>query len=82
MQQKMECKFGCRYSVLLDLPYFDPIRMHVIDPMHNLFLGSGKHMMAIWKRENLLEPCHYEDIQKFVDSMSVPSDVGRIPQKI
>ena len=66
----------------LDLPYFDPVRMHVIDPMHNLFLGSGKHMMAIWKRQELVNPSKYETIQEFVDSMSVPSDVGRIPQKI
>ena len=38
-----EClKFGCSYSVLLDLPYFDAPR--VVDPMHNLFLGSAKHI--------------------------------------
>ena len=39
-QQELE---GCRYSVLLDLPYFDPVRMTIIDPMHNLYLGTAKH---------------------------------------
>ena len=34
---------GCRYSVLLELPYFDLSRMLIIDPMRNLFLGSAKH---------------------------------------
>ena len=24
-QQKLECELGCRYSVLLNLPYFDPV---------------------------------------------------------
>ena len=39
-QERLESQFGCRYSVLLDLPYFDPIRMLLIDPMHNLFMGT------------------------------------------
>ena len=34
-----ESKYGVRYSELFRLEYFDPIRMHVIDPMHNLLLG-------------------------------------------
>ena len=34
---KKVSQLGCRYSVLLDLSYFDPCRMLVIDPMRNLF---------------------------------------------
>jgi len=30
---------GVRWSQLLRLPYFDPSRFVVVDPMHNLFLG-------------------------------------------
>lgn len=41
---QMESEVGCHYSILLDLPYFDPVRMAVFDPMHNLFLGSVKHI--------------------------------------
>lgn len=81
-QQKKEAELGCRYSALLELPYFDPVRMHVIDPMHNLMLGSGKHMLTIWQKMSLIQPNHYEEIQSVVDSISVPSDVGRIPIKI
>ena len=45
-----EAQFGCRFSVLLHLPYFDfdPIRHTVIDFMHNLYLGTGKHMFKVW----------------------------------
>jgi hypothetical protein len=39
-------------------------------------------MMAIWKRQELVNSSQYEGIQEFVDKMSVPSDVGCIPQKI
>jgi hypothetical protein len=81
-QSKMESELGCRYSILLKLPYFDPVRMHVIDPMHNLYLGSGKHMMAIWKEKEPVLGQNYDKIQNIVDNISVPSDVGRIPQKI
>ena len=41
-KSKLESEHGCRYSILLELPYFDPVRMLLIDPMHNLFLGTGK----------------------------------------
>ena len=46
-RNQKESEFDCRYSALLKLPYFDPIRMLIIDPMHNLFLGSGKHMFNV-----------------------------------
>ena len=81
-QAQKESKYGCRYSVLLKLPYFDPPRMLVIDPMHNLFLGSGKHMLNIWFERNLLSPSQFQQIQECVDSFTVPSDMGRIPRKI
>lgn len=35
----LESQHGTRYSVLAELPYFDTIRMSIVDPMHNLFLG-------------------------------------------
>ena len=44
-----ESSNGCCYSELLLLPYFDVPRMLIIDPMHNIFLGTGKHFSKrIW----------------------------------
>ena len=40
-----ESSSGYRYTKLLDLPYFSPTRMLVVDPMHNLYLGTGNHML-------------------------------------
>jgi hypothetical protein len=31
---------GARYFELSRLPYFDPVRMTVVDPMHNILLGE------------------------------------------
>lgn len=79
---KKESELGCRYSVLLDLPYFDPPTMLAFDPLHNLFLGTGKRMINIWLQKGLLNCNKFGDIQQFVDNMSVPCSVGRIPRKI
>ncbi len=79
----LETKHGCRYSVLIELPYFDPTRMLVVDPMHNLFLGSAKFVVKkLWIDSGLLTPTKLQSIQNCIDSTCVPSDVGRIPQKV
>lgn len=36
-QKEIEHEYGCRYSVLLELPYYNIIRYCVIDPMHNIY---------------------------------------------
>ena len=38
-KEAKESEFGTRYSVLIELPYYDSIQMAIIDPMHNLFSG-------------------------------------------
>ncbi|KAA1073203.1 hypothetical protein PGT21_050095 [Puccinia graminis f. sp. tritici] len=40
---------GVRYSVLLELPYWDILKFHVVDAMHNLLLGLLKwHCQRFW----------------------------------
>lgn len=81
-QSKKEAELGCRYSELMKLPYFDPVRMLTVDQMHNLFLGTGKHMLHLWLEHGLLSSSQFQQIQDCVDSITVPHDVGRIPRKI
>ena len=77
-----ESKFGCQYPVLLRLPYFDAPRMLIVDPMHNLFLGSGKHLLkAVWLEREVISSGDCAVIQD-VDRFVVPSDIGCIPRKI
>ena len=47
-QKQLTSSYGIRYSVLINIPEFNPIRNHVIDPMHNLLLGTSKHMLEVW----------------------------------
>lgn len=86
MRDQLESKYRCRYSVLLELSYFDPVRMLVIDPMHNLFMGSAKHIVKkVWSSNNVLDLSDKkicDKIQSTIDSIQVPTDTGRIPRKI
>ena len=52
--QRMESELGVRPCALLNLCYYDPIDFVAIDIMHNLFLGSAKHMFSIWVDKGLL----------------------------
>ena len=81
-QIEIERETGVRYSVLLNLPYFDAPRMCVIDPMHNLFLGSAKKMIHIWKEDEIMLPSNFAGIQEKVDSFVTPKGLGRLPFKI
>ena len=81
-KKSLEREFGVRYSVLLELPYFDPVRMCVIDPMHNLLLGTAKHITEVWKNRSILSCKNFESIQEKVNTFTSPGDIGRIPYKI
>ena len=54
-KQKFESKHRVRFSELFLLPYFDPVKHHVIDPMHNLMLGVAKHTFFTWIFIGLLD---------------------------
>lgn len=81
-REGLERKFGTRYSCLLELPYFDPVRMTPIDPMHNLFLGTAKHMISVWKKHNLLSEEKCKDVQDKLEHFVCPSGIGKLPKKI
>jgi len=74
---------GLRYSVLLDLPYFDPVRYCVVDPMHNLFLGTGKRMMKVWLKlpDNVMRK-NLDQIESLISEFTILEGIGRLPSKI
>ena len=67
----------------MQLEYFDCIRFTIVDPMHNLFLGTAKHMMKnVWLPNKVLKQTGLKSIQELIDNMKVPCNIGRIPNKI
>ena len=78
----IEQSYGAKYSELLQLPAFDVVRFHIIDPMHAIFLGLAKHTTKTWKDLNILSASSYSILQDKVDSITPPTKIGRIPRKI
>ena len=82
--EEVQSQKGLRYSLLLELPYFDATRYPVLDPMHNLFLGTGKHVMDIWLNHpsNLLNGQKLGLIEGAIHNFIIPDGIGRLPNKI
>ena len=72
-RKDLERKHGIRYSILIELPYFSPSRMTIIDPMHNLLLGTSKYIMNVWKELGFLDTKSFEEIQALVVSRFICS---------
>lgn len=84
-REKTESVVGCRYSVLLDLPYFDPVRMLIIDPMHNLYLGTAKTIFhKVWMVHLANDKTSLTEISHRVSTIIVPATVrfARIPSPV
>ena len=67
LKQKVNMEFE-----LLRIPYFDVVRFHVIDPMHNVFLGLAKHFIETLRSTGRLVNKNFEAIQTKVDSFNPP----------
>ena len=81
-RNEIEKAFGVRYTELLRLSYFNVIRHHVVEPMHNLYLGIAKHTTSTWKDRNILKADDFSLIQEKIDLLIPPPKIGRIPRKI
>ena len=81
-QKNIEKNYGIRYSVSIELPYFNPVRFAVIDPMHNLFLGTAKHCMQYWINHDILSKDDLNLVEQRVSFLVAPRSVGRLPAKI
>ena len=75
-------KLATRFSVIAFLSYYDTVRMTVIDPMHNFFLGTAKHIVEIWTNLGYLNKNKLDLIQENTDQFVVPHGIGKIPRKI
>lgn len=81
-RKEIGTKFGVRYTELLRLPYFDTVRCFIVDPMHNVLLGTAKHLVTTWKVRGIISGEHFQSIQQTTDQFITPADIGRIPYKM
>ncbi|OAD65487.1 hypothetical protein PHYBLDRAFT_176081 [Phycomyces blakesleeanus NRRL 1555(-)] len=78
----LEKQHGTRFSELHCLHYFDPIRCTIVDPMHNLFLGTAKHMISVWKDLRYLPTAVLICMQRLADGILVPPGYAVLSTKI
>jgi hypothetical protein len=74
-----------RWSEMHRLPYFDAVQFLIVDPMHCLFLGIAKWIVTrLWINDGKgkLSLKDIETMQSRVNTIKIPSDIGRIPSKI
>lgn len=50
--------------------------------MHNLLLGTAKHVMQIWTKHGILHFKSFAIVEERVKSITTPKDIGRLPLKI
>lgn len=83
-RSKIELENGCRFTQLMYLPlYYDCIRFTIIDPMHDLLLGTAKRIMQTqWIEKGLINSKDLDIIQEKLGTCILPIYVGRIPKKI
>ena len=80
--EKLAKKYGVYYSCLLQLEYFDAVRFTAIDPMHNLFLGTAKHIFKLWIKTEVLNKKDLHTLEERIHSVDVSTGIGRLPHKI
>jgi len=82
-RSELELESGSRFTELFNLPYYDCNRFAIIDPMHNLLLGTPKRILhREWLQNGLISKKSLEEIQEVVCNCTVPNGLGRIPLKI
>lgn len=59
---------GTRWSSLHKLPYFDAPNFTVVEPMHNLYLGTVKTVVTMWVETGMLSNNDIKKAKKFFGS--------------
>ncbi|GBC25642.2 uncharacterized protein LOC110231456 [Rhizophagus irregularis DAOM 181602=DAOM 197198] len=76
-------QYHARWSEMLRLSYFDLIRFLPMDPMHNLFIGIASFIVKrLWLGHSKINMDDLTKIQKNMNNIHPPSEIGRIPHKI
>ena len=80
--EALATKYGVYYSCLLQLEYFDAVRFTVIDPMHNLFLSTAKHVFKLWVKNKLLTKKDLKALEEHIHLFDVGTGAERLPHRI
>ncbi|KZT51759.1 hypothetical protein CALCODRAFT_442628, partial [Calocera cornea HHB12733] len=88
-------RYGCRWSELCRLPYFDPVTMGVLDPMHMLLQGltktlwfhtwvqGGKEKIKVLREGTEAGTTReLDEIHEVLRTFEMPTSYARLPTKV
>jgi hypothetical protein len=76
-------QYHVRWSEIYRLPYFNPVRFCVVDPMHCLFLGIAKWIVTkLWIGGGILNDEKLKIMQERSNMIKLTGDLGRHPVRI
>jgi hypothetical protein len=81
-QTRFVSEHHVRYSALFQLPYFDPVTMLCIDPMHNLWLGVTHNLVELFKEKGFLKDKQLAEMQDYINKIGANRKYGRMRSKI
>ena len=74
---------GTHETAFLALPYFDTVRMVLVDPLHNLWLGAARRFWIKACKHEKITPKQRALLQRCIDTTQVPSNtIPRMPHKL
>ena len=73
---------GWRYTPLMELDYFGSVQQHVVNPMHNLFLGTAKRMFKYWVEKDILTKQNPQVIDNKLRDFKICGEFGRLLNNI
>lgn len=83
-KKQLAKKNGTKWTTLNRLPYFDASKFTVVEPMHNLYLGTLRHLVSLWAEE--LDNQKLKNMKKYFTENNLFVDaeysIGSIPRKI
>ena len=56
---------GTKWTSLHRLPYFDASKFTVVEPMHNLYLGTLKHLVPLMANDDGIDKESLKKMKKF-----------------
>jgi hypothetical protein len=80
-QTRIAQRHGVKWSVLLEIDYWDPTRFLVIDSLHAFWLGVCKTLLKLWRDTKWKAGSTLQVMQARLDAMRVPPDVCRLLNK-
>ncbi|KAG1448043.1 hypothetical protein G6F56_009062 [Rhizopus delemar] len=81
-REKLEKENGTRWSELHRLSYFDCIRCSLVDPMHNLYMGTENRMAHLWIERKLIKPTALRTMQQLASGVIAPPGYDDLQRNI